>query len=133
MHTHRNAFLARLRERLGPAGLLTDPQECDAYAIDWRKLFPGQPLAVARPANTADVAMLVSLCTAHNIPIVPQSGNTGMAGGAVPDRTGTELVVSLARMNKIRHVDPVGMTMDVEAGVILKTAQDAAASDQLGG
>lgn len=124
--THRNAFLARLRERLGPAGLLTDPQECDAYAIDWRRLFPGKPLAVARPTKTADVAALVKLCRDEGVALVPQSGNTGMAGGAAPDASGEQLVLSLARMNAIRMVDPVGMTIEAEAGVILKAAQEAA-------
>ncbi len=120
------SILADLRDRLGPAGLLTDPHDCEPYAIDWRRLFPGKPLAVARPANTVDVAMLVSLCRDRGIAIVPQSGNTGMAGGAVPDQSGQQLVVSLARMNAIRSVDPIGMTLEAEAGVILKTAQDAA-------
>ena len=124
--SHRNSFLTRLRERLGPAGLLTDPQECAAYAIDWRRLYPGKPLAVARPANTADVAALVALCRDEAVALVPQSGNTGMAAGAVPDASGEQLVLSLARMNAIRTVDPVGMTLEAEAGVILKTAQDAA-------
>lgn len=120
------SFLTGLRDRLGPAGLLTDPQDCEAYAIDWRRLFPGKPLAVARPANTDDVAMLMAFCHAEGIAIVPQSGNTGMAGGAVPDQSGQQLVLSLARMNTIRTVDPVGMTLEAEAGVVLKAAQDAA-------
>lgn len=84
-------------------------------------------MAVARPASTQEVAAIVALCRDHQIAIVPQGGNTGMAGGAVPDRSGRELVLSLARMNSIRSIDPVGMTMEAEAGVILKTAQDAAA------
>lgn len=120
--------LTHLRDMLGPAGLLTDPADCEAYAIDWRRLFPGRPLAVARPASTHEVAALVSFCHAHRIAIVPQSGNTGMAGGAVPDQTGRELIVSLARMNHLRSVDPIGMTLEAEAGVVLKTAQDAAAA-----
>jgi FAD/FMN-containing dehydrogenase len=120
-------FLSSLHERLGAAGVLTDPAECESYAIDWRRLFPGKPLAVARPANTQEVAAIVELCRHHQVAIVPQGGNTGMAGGAVPDRSGRELVLSLARMNTIRSIDPVGMTMEAEAGVILKTAQDAAA------
>lgn len=120
--------LANLREILGPAGLLTDPADFESYAIDWRRLFPGKPLAVARPASTAEVAAVVSFCHEHRIAIVPQSGNTGMAGGAVPDQSGRELVLSLARMNSIRAVDPIGMTLEAEAGVILKTAQEAAAA-----
>lgn len=121
-------FLAALRDVLGPNGLLTDAADCESYSIDWRRLFPGKPLAVARPANTRDVAAVVALCRQHGIAIVPQGGNTGMAGGAVPDQSGRELVLSLARMNAIRAVDPVGMTLEAEAGVVLKTAQEAAAT-----
>lgn len=123
-----DAFLSQLRERIGSAGLLVDQDEMESYAIDWRRLFPGKPLAVARPANTQEVAAIVGLCRDYQIPIVPQGGNTGMAGGAVPDRSGRELVLSLTRMNTIRKIDPIGMTLEAEAGVILKTAQDAAAA-----
>ena len=122
------AFLSRLREKLGTTGVLMDPAQCESYAIDWRRLFQGKPLVVARPSNTHEVAAVVALCRDYQIAIVPQAGNTGMAGGAVPDASGRELVLSLARMNTIRSIDPVGMTMEVEAGVILKTAQDAAAA-----
>lgn len=120
-------WLASLHNQLGPAGLLTNPADFEPYAIDWRRLFPGKPLAVARPANTGEVSAIVKLCHAHGVAIVPQGGNTGMAGGAVPDASGRELVLSLSRMNTIRSIDPVGMTLEAEAGVILKTAQDAAA------
>lgn len=120
-------WLASLHNQLGPAGLLTNPANVEPYAIDWRRLFPGKPLAVARPANTGEVSAIVKLCHAHGVAIVPQGGNTGMAGGAVPDASGGELVLSLSRMNTIRSIDPVGMTLEAEAGVILKTAQDAAA------
>lgn len=122
------AFLSRLREKLGTTGVLMDPAQCESYAIDWRRLFQGKPLVVARPSNTHEVAAVVALCRDYQIAIVPQAGNTGMAGGAVPDASGRELVLSLARMNTIRSIDPVGMTMEVEAGVILKTAHDAAAA-----
>ncbi len=122
------ALLAQLRDRLGPQGLLTEEADMAGHAIDWRRLFPGRPLAVARPADTAATAAVVDLCRRHGVAIVPQSGNTGMAGGATPDASGTELVLSLARMNAIRDVDPVGMTMELEAGVILETAQNAAAA-----
>jgi FAD/FMN-containing dehydrogenase len=58
---------------------------------------------------------------------VPQGGNTSMVGGATPDEGGGQVVVSLARMNRIRDLDPLDMTMTAEAGVVLKAAQDAAA------
>lgn len=121
-------LVSKLLDLLGPNGLVTEAADLEGYSIDWRHLFPGKPLAVARPANTAEVAAVVKLCRAHGAAIVPQGGNTGMAGGAVPDASGTQIVLSLSRMNALREVDPVGMTLEAEAGCVLKTAQDAAAA-----
>ena len=119
-------LLSRLKQALGPKGVLTDASDMEAYAIDWRKLFPGKPLAVVRPANTQEVAAVVSLCKHYGTALVPQGGNTGLAGGAVPDGSGREIVLSLSRMNALRSVDPIGMTLEAEAGLVLKAAQDAA-------
>lgn len=121
------AVLDRLREALGPAGILTDAADMAAYAVDWRGLFPGHPLCVARPASTEQVAAVARICAAGGVAIVPQGGNTGLAGGAAPDGSGRQVVLSLNRMAAIRAVDPVGLTIEAEAGVILKVAQDAAA------
>ena len=119
-------LLSALQQALGPKGVLTDPADVEPYAIDWRKLFPGKPLAVLRPSNTQEVALAVRLCGQYQTPLVPQGGNTGLAGGAVPDASGREIVLSLSRMNRLRGVDPVGMTLEAEAGVVLQKAQEAA-------
>ncbi len=121
-------LLARLAARLGPAGLLTAEDDMAPFAVDWRRLFPGRPLCVARPASTEEVAEVVRLAHAAGAAVVPQGGNTGLAGGAVPDGSGRQVVLSLNRMNKVRAVDPVGLTLSADAGCILKVAQDAAAA-----
>lgn len=69
----------------------------------------------------------MKLCAAAGVPMVPQGGNTSMVGGATPDESGRQVVVALTRMNRIRDIDPVDLTMTAEAGVVLKTAQEAAA------
>lgn len=120
-------LIARLSAILGPSGLITEEADMASYAIDWRRLFPGRPLCVARPASTAEVAEVVKACRAAGARLVPQGGNTGLAGGAVPDASGGEVVLSLTRMNKVRAIDPVGLTLAADAGCILKVAQDAAA------
>lgn len=120
-------LIARLSAILGPSGLVTDAADTAPYAIDWRRLFPGKPLCVARPASTAEVAEVVKACREAGARLVPQGGNTGLAGGAVPDGSGHEVVLSLTRMNKVRSVDPLGLTLAADAGCILKVAQDAAA------
>ncbi len=123
------ALVARLGAMLGPRGLLTDPADMAPYGEDWRRLYRGRPLAVARPADTAAVAAVVRACMAAGAGVVPQGGNTSMVGGAVPAADGSEVVLSLARLNRVRAVDALDMTLTVEAGVTLKAAQDAAAAE----
>ncbi|MEO3470283.1 FAD-binding oxidoreductase [Roseomonas sp. CAU 1739] len=125
--TPPDGLLADLIALLGPAGVLTDAADIAPSLSDWRSLYQGKALAVLRPANTDQVAACVKLCVAAGIPIVPQGGNTSMVGGATPTEDGHSVVLSLARMNRIRALDPVDMTMTAEAGVVLKAAQDAAA------
>ena len=112
---------------LGPAGLITDPADIAPALSDWRGLYRGAAMAILRPASTEQVAACVRICAAAGIAIVPQGGNTSMVGGATPEGNGRSVVLSLARMNRVRDRDPVDMTMTAEAGVIVKTAQDAAA------
>jgi FAD/FMN-containing dehydrogenase len=120
-------LIEAIRAVVGDRGLLTDPSDTQAASEDWRRLYKGRTSAVVRPANTAEVAAVVRLCADAGVPIVTQGGNTSMVGGAVPNEDGSELVVSTARLNRVRDLDPVDMTLTVEAGVTLKAAQLAAA------
>ena len=120
-------FIAALRGIVGDSGLQTDPGDLAPYCIDWRGLYHGATFAVARPANAVELGDIVRLCGAGKIAMVPQGGNTSMVGGATPNEDGRQLVVSVARMNRVRDIDPLDMTMTVEAGVTLRAAQDAAA------
>jgi len=121
-----DGLLAEFRALLGPAGVLTEAADIAPALSDWRSLYQGQALAVLRPASTEEVAACVTICARAGIPIVPQGGNTSMVGGATPSEDGRSVILSLARLNRIRAIDPVDMTMTAEAGVVLKTAQDAA-------
>lgn len=119
-------FIESLRACVGQAHVLTDG-DLSAYAVDWRKRAPGRALAVVRPGSTAEVAAVVRLCAAARVAVVPQGGNTGLVVGSTPDDSGTELVLSLQRMNRVRHLDSANLSMAVEAGCILQQVQDAAA------
>ncbi len=120
------ALLPAIRAIVGDRGLLTDAVDTAAYAQDWRKLYTGHTAAVIRPANTAELAAVVKLAAGVCVPLVPQGGNTSMVGGASPLEDGSELILSLSRMNRVRDIDSLDMTMTVEAGVTLKAAQNAA-------
>jgi FAD/FMN-containing dehydrogenase len=125
-------FVEKLRAIVGDKGLIVDEQGKHSYVTDWRESFVGNALAVVRPANTQEVADVVRLCAAEKVSVVPQGGNTGLVGGGIPQEKGREIVLSLNRMTRITDIDPIGYTMTVEAGVILKTIQEtAAANDRL--
>jgi FAD/FMN-containing dehydrogenase len=118
------ALLAHLTERLGAAHVRTDTDEIALHLREERGLYAGRALAVVRPGSTDEVAFVVRECAAARIPIVPQGGNTGLVGGGVPYGG---IVLSLARLNRIREVDAVNATMVVEAGCVLADVQKAAA------
>lgn len=122
-----NDFLKRCRDAVGAHQVLTDESELENYLTDWRRRFTGKALAVVRPGSTEEVAAVVRLCNEYRVPIVPQGGNTGLVLGSVPDTSGTAIVLSLTRLNRIREIDPVNNTMTVDAGCILAHVQEAAA------
>lgn len=124
-------IIGALRLVLGESGIVTDPVDVAPYLVDWRGLRRGQAPFVLRPADTDQLAASMRILAAAGIPVVPQGGNTSMVAGATPDESCTQAVVSLVRMNMIRSIDPVDMTMTVEAGLVLKAAQDAAAASSM--
>ena len=121
------ALLSALRAIVGDRGVLADPSDVAPYVEDWRRLYQGRTEAVVRPASTDEVARVIRLCAQAGVPVVPQGGNTSMVGGATPDETGRSIVLSLARMARVRALDPIDLTLTIEAGVTLKAAQNAAA------
>jgi len=104
--------------------LLTSRDDLAPFLVDWRGKWRGHAIAVAQPNTTQDVAAVVRWCRARRIPITPQGGNTGLAGGAAPQGG---LVLSLARLNGIRRLDLDNDTLVAEAGCILQRVQEAAA------
>ena len=122
----RADFLQRCREIAGPNYVLTAPADCAPYLTDWRGRFTGRALAVLRPFDPGQVALLVRACADERVALVPQGGNTGLVLGGVPDASGNAVVLSLARLNKIRALDPLNRTITVDAGCILHNIQQAA-------
>jgi FAD/FMN-containing dehydrogenase len=121
------ALLAAILAVVGERGLLTDAADTAAYAVDWRRLYQGRTPAVIRPGSTDELAQVVRLCAKARVPIVPQGGNTSMVGGATPAEDGSEFVLSTSRLARVRDIDPLDLTLTIEAGVTLKAAQIAAA------
>ena len=122
-------FVADLRSDLGPAGVLTGA-DAAPFITGQRGLYTGEALAVIRPASAGETALVVKACAAAGVAIVPQGGNTGMSGGAVPTARDTPMpavVLSMSRMNRIVSVDPERWTITAEAGTTIEAVQQAAA------
>ena len=119
-------LLQRLHAVVGDAGLLTDPEAKAPHETDWLKKWTGRSSVVVRPADTAQTAAVMRICHETLTPVVTQGGNTGMSGGATPDASGAQVVLSTVRMNAIRAVDPLNNTLTCEAGVLLAHIQAAA-------
>ncbi|MDQ7955552.1 MAG: FAD-binding oxidoreductase [Pseudomonadota bacterium] len=114
-----------LRAIVGASHVLTEG-DLSAWEQDWRKRARGKALAVVRPGSTDEVARVVRACAAAGTAIVAQGGNTGLAVGSVPDGSGTQVVLSLTRLNAIREIDAANLTVTVEAGCVLQALQEAA-------
>ncbi|WP_299193096.1 FAD-binding oxidoreductase [uncultured Erythrobacter sp.] len=126
-----DVFLTKAAQLLGPKGFSQEPEDLEQWLTDWRGRYSGRAMALASPASTEEVAALVKLCAAHRVPIVPQGGNSGMAGGATPDNSGTAILLSLRRMNMIRSLDAKAEQAVCEAGVILQIFHESAEAANL--
>ena len=117
---------ARLRTIVGAANVLEAEADMAPFLSDWRGRYHGRARAVVRPRDTAEVAAVVAACAQAGVAMVPQGGNTGLCGGATPLVDGAAVVISLARMNRIRALDADNDTLTVEAGCTLAAVQEAA-------
>jgi FAD/FMN-containing dehydrogenase len=120
-----SAALERVAAIVGPGGIVA-ADDAAPLLRDERDLYRGAAALVVRPASTEECAAVVCVCHDARIGVVPQGGNTGYCGGATPfDGERREILLSLARLNRVREVDAIGFTMTAEAGVVLASAQAA--------
>ncbi|MCA8927898.1 MAG: FAD-binding oxidoreductase [Alphaproteobacteria bacterium] len=118
--------LAALKAIVGPKGWSDNPDTLAPLLVEPRGLYKGAAPLLLRPETTEQVAAIVRECRAAGVALVPQGGNTGLCGGASPDASGEQVLLSLGRMNRIRALDPLDYTVTVEAGCVLQTIQQAA-------
>ena len=107
--------LAGFRRILGADAVLTDRDAIAPCLTDHRKLYEGTALAVLRPGSVDEVSQLLAFCNGTRIGVVPQGGNTGYCGGATPDGSGRQVVLSLARLARLRSIDATNHSMIAEA------------------
>jgi FAD/FMN-containing dehydrogenase len=118
--------LDALKAIVGPGGYLEAPADLEPYRVDFRRLYRGATPLVLRPSEVGQVARILELCRRESLAVVPRGGNTGYAGAATPDESGTQIVVALERLNRVRRVDAANDSMIVEAGCTLAAARAAA-------
>ena len=126
MTAEASARRERLRALLGADCVLTEPEDCAPFVVDHLGRCRGNALAVVQPRSVAQIVELLGFCDAERIGVVPHGGNTSYCGGAIPDESGAELVLSLRRLNRIRSVDADNYSLTAEAGCILSQVQAAA-------
>ena len=93
--------------------------DLDSYNQDWLKIHKGNSKLVLKPFSSDQVSQILAYCNQQKIPVVPQGGNTGLAGGAVP--VNDEIILSLKNLNKIEKIDETQGIVWTEAGVVLET------------
>jgi FAD/FMN-containing dehydrogenase len=118
--------LSAFAEILGPDGVLTDASDIAPFLTDHRHLFQGRAATVALPRSVDQIARLLAYCNDKRIGVVPHGGNTSYCGGATPDESGQQIVLSLKRLNRVRSIDPLNYSLVAEAGCILADVQGAA-------
>ncbi len=123
----RKGIVEALIAIVGKDGILVSG-DCNTYESDHRKLYRGRAHCVVRPTTTAEVSAVVRTCAEHRVSMVPYGGNTSYCGGATPDTSGEQVVISLERLRIIRHIDPIGGTLTAEAGCTLHNVREAASS-----
>ena len=116
----------QLKDIVGPSGWTSDARDLEPHLTEWRGTWHGKTLLMVSPESTEMVAGVVRACAKSGTAIVPQGGNTGLCGGAIPDQTGKQVLLSLSRMNRIRSISARDYSLCAEAGCTLASIQNAA-------
>ena len=127
-----SATLAELKATAGPGNYLESAADIGPYLTDFRRLYKGATPLVLRPRSVEEVSKILAVCNRDEVAVVPHGGNTSYCGGATPDESGTQVVISMQRLNRVRAVDAANYSMIIEVGCTLAGAQTAAReSDRL--
>lgn len=119
-----------LKKIIGESNVLTKASDKIAYETPWRG-EKGNAAFVIRPKNTGEVSQVLAYLNAHHIPIIAQSGNTGLVAASTPDQTGQQVVLNLNRLNQNFQINPVNKSAHVGAGMNLSMLNKVAAKHDL--
>ena len=120
------ATLDELKAAVGSSSWFDSPPDLAPYVVDFRGLYRGATPLVLMPRDSGEVCRILEICNRREAAVVPHGGNTSYCGAATPDESGTQIVLSMRRLNRIRRLDAADYSMVVEAGCTLAEAQAAA-------
>src|SRR5580698_6794247 len=100
-----SATLAELKEAAGAGNFLDSRDDIAPYLTDFRHLYHGATPLVLRPRSVDEVTRILRICNRDELAVVPHGGNTSYCGGATPDESGSQVVVSLRRLKRVRRID----------------------------
>ena len=120
------ALLDRFAAIVGETHVLRDATDIAPRLVENRGLYHGASPMVLKPGSVEEVSAILKLASETGTAVVPQTGNTGLVGGQTPRESGSDLIVSLERMNHIRDIDTVANIMVVDGGCILADVQKTA-------
>jgi len=120
--------LDALKAVVGDAGFREEAADLEPHLTEWRGLFQGRTPLMLMPSSTAEVSAIMKICSTHGVAVVPQGGNTGLAGGAIPgiDGVDAQILLSTSRLNQVTDIDAENYTMTAGAGCLLAEIQSAA-------
>ena len=122
--------LAKLKAAVGDGAWLDAREDLSAYTVDFRRLYRGVTPLVLQPRSVEQVSHVLAICNRERVGVVPQGGNTGYCGGATPDESGSQIVLSMRKLNRVRQIDGGNDSLIVEAGCTLAQTQAAARSER---
>ncbi|MCC7461148.1 MAG: FAD-binding protein [Gammaproteobacteria bacterium] len=125
----RSRLLDALGRHVPPSALLTNPEQLRPYECDGLSAYRRVPLAVVLAASEAEAAAVLRCCGELGVPVVARGAGTGLSGGALPHPGG--VLLGLARLNRIRHIDPLARLAVVQPGVRNLAISEAAAAHGL--
>jgi FAD/FMN-containing dehydrogenase len=120
------ATLDELKAAVGSGSWFDSPEDLAPYLVDFRGLYRGATPLVLMPRDSREVCRILEICNRREAAVVPHGGNTSYCGAATPDESGTQIVLSMRRLNRIRRLDAADYSMIVESGCTLAEAQAAA-------
>ncbi len=127
-----SATLNELKAAAGTGSWFDAPEDVAPYLVDFRRLYRGAAPLVLLPRTVGQISRILAICHRDEVAVVPCGGNTGYCGAATPDSSGTQIVLSMRRLNRVRLLDAPNYSMTIETGCTLAEAQAAArAADRL--